>query len=127
MHPRVNLADYLANLDRFRIEAEAPGIPIVFLTRPHKLAPAALGKDPTWQGAVPRYNAALTASARRRGLPLIDVQRAFEKLPTALFSDECHFTPQGYQRMAQLVRDGLLEDRDGLLRLAGEVSTVPVP
>ena len=46
VHPRVDLADYLANLDRFRTEAEAHGIPIVFLTRPHKLAPADLGKDP---------------------------------------------------------------------------------
>jgi lysophospholipase L1-like esterase len=126
-NPRVDLADYLANLDRFRAEAQARGIPIVFLTRPHKLAPADLGRDPTWRAAVPRYNAALTAWARRRGLPLIDVQRGFERLPTSLFSDECHFTHEGYRRMAQLVRDELLEEPDDLLRLAGRLTMAPAP
>ena len=127
VHPRVDLADYLANLDRFRTEADARGIPIVFLTRPHKLAPADLGKDPTWRSSVPRYNAALIAWARRRRVPVIDVQRAFEELPTSLFTDECHFTPQGYQRMAQLVHDRLVENPNNILRLAGEPFPMPVP
>jgi lysophospholipase L1-like esterase len=125
VHPRVDIADYLANLDRFHTEAEARGIPIVFLTRPHKLPPHVLGKVPTWRGSVPRYNAALTAWARSRRLPLIDVQYAFEKLPISLFSDECHFTPQGYQRMAQLVCDRLLENPDETLRLAADLSLTP--
>ncbi len=126
VHPRVNIADYLANLDRFHTEAEARGIPIVFLTRPHKLRSDVLGKVPTWRGSVPRYNAALTDWARSRRLPLIDVQRTFEKLPTSLFSDECHFTPQGYQRMAQLVCDRLLENPDDTLRLASDRSPTPL-
>ena len=75
---------------------------------------------------MPRYNAALTDWTRSRRLPLIDVQRVFEELPTSLFSDECHFTPQGYQRMAELVRDRLLEKPDDLLRLAGDLS-LPTP
>src|SRR5262249_44376545 len=91
-HPRVSVDDYLANCERFRAEAEARGIRDGFLTRPHKLAPEALGCDPTWRRTVPQYNAALTAWAARRHVPLIDAHRAFERLPTSLFSDECHFT-----------------------------------
>jgi lysophospholipase L1-like esterase len=120
--PRVSVADYLANLERFRAEAEARGIPIVFFSRPHQLEPATLSRDPTWRGSVPRYNAALTAWAASRGVPLIDAQRFFKSLPSSLFSDECHLTPQGYQRMAELVRDRLVESHVGLLRLAGERS-----
>ena len=61
--PRVSIDDYLANLDRFRDEAQRRGIPIVFLTRAHKVPPAELSQNPTWRGTVPRYNAALTAWA----------------------------------------------------------------
>jgi lysophospholipase L1-like esterase len=101
----VSLEDYLANLDRFREEAQARSISIVFLTRAHKLAPAVLRQNPTWRRTVPGYNAALVDWARRRDVPLIDVQGHFAQLSTTLFSDECHFTPEGYRRMAELVRD----------------------
>jgi lysophospholipase L1-like esterase len=106
-HPRVSLEDYLANLDRFREEAQARGISIVFLTRAHKLAPAVLRQNPTWRGIVPDYNAALVDWARRRDVSLIDVQGHFAQLSNTLFSDECHFTPEGYRRMAELVLDRL--------------------
>ncbi|MHB1559434.1 MAG: SGNH/GDSL hydrolase family protein [Isosphaeraceae bacterium] len=117
-HPRVSVEDYLANLERFRSAAEARGIPIVFLTRPHKLAPAALRQDPTWRGSVPAYNTALSAWAAGRGLPLIDAQQSFEQLPSSLFSDECHFTPEGNRQMAEMIRGRLLEGPQGILRLA---------
>jgi lysophospholipase L1-like esterase len=123
VHPRVSVEDYLANLERFRTEAEARGIPIVFLTRPHKLAPAVLSRDPTWRGSVPRYNAALTAWAARRNIALIDAQRRFEQLPPALFADECHFTPQGYRRLAELVRDRLRPGPDNPLGIVLSPST----
>ena len=97
--------DYLANMDRFRTEAARRGIPIAFLTRPHKLPPDELSKNPTWRGSVPGYNAALAAWGRARNVPVLDAQHYFEQLPPELFSDECHFTPQGYERMARLVRD----------------------
>jgi len=106
-HPRVSIDDYLANLERFRTEAECRGIPIVFLTRPHKIPPRELSKNPTWRGSVPRYNAALVEWAARRNVAVLDVQRIFERLPPALFSDECHFTPQGYERMGELVHEQL--------------------
>jgi lysophospholipase L1-like esterase len=116
-HPRVSLEDYLANLDRFRTEALARGIPIVFLTRPHKLSPAVLSHDPTWRGTVPGYNGALVAWAQSRGVSLIDVQHLFEELPSTLFSDECHFTPEGYQRLAELIRDRLRPGPDHALHV----------
>ena len=112
-HPRVSIDDYLANLERFRSEALARDIPIVFLTRPHKLSPDELSKNPSWRGSVPRYNAALVDWAKRRDVPVLDVQHYFEQLSPALFSDECHFTREGYQRMGELVRDHLVNRRDG--------------
>ena len=115
--PRVSVEDYLANMERFRVEAARRGIPIAFLTRPHKLAPAELSKNPTWRGAVPRYNAALVAWGASQGVPVLDAQEYFEQLPADLFSDECHFTPQGYERMARLVHDELVAEKQGLPRV----------
>ncbi len=62
--PRVNLADYLANLERFRVEANARGIPIVFLTRPHRLPAVKQAQLGGWRGSVTRYNAATLDWAR---------------------------------------------------------------
>jgi lysophospholipase L1-like esterase len=112
-NPRVSVDDYLANLDRFRAEALARGIPIVFLTRPHKLAPAELRKNPSWRGSVPRYNASLCDWAKTRDVPVIDVQKHFEQLSPALFADECHLSREGYQQMGELVRDYLVTRQDG--------------
>jgi lysophospholipase L1-like esterase len=120
VQPRVSLEDYLANLERFRAEAEARDIPILFLTRPHKLAPPVLSRDPTWRASVPRYNAALRAWAARRDVPLIDAQHLFAELPASLFTDECHFTPEGYQRMGELVYSSLADGPRRMIRLAVE-------
>ena len=111
--PRVSVEDYLANMDRFRTEAARRGIAITFLTRPHKLAPGELSKNSTWRGSVPKYNEALCAWGREHGVPVIDAQHYFAQLSTDLFSDECHFTPQGYERMAQMVEAEVLEGRGG--------------
>jgi lysophospholipase L1-like esterase len=112
--PRVSVEDYLANMDRFRTEAARRGIAITYLTRPHKLAPEELSKNPTWRGSVPKYNEALRAWGRERNVPVIDAQRYFAQLSTDLFSDECHFTPQGYERMARMVQAEVLEGKTGL-------------
>jgi lysophospholipase L1-like esterase len=112
-HPRVSVEDYLANLDQFRGEATDRGIPIAVLTRPHKLPPDVLSKDTTWRGSVPKYNGALIDWAQHQNVPVIDVQRFFERLPNTLFSDECHLTIQGYQHMAELIRDQLVSNPDG--------------
>jgi lysophospholipase L1-like esterase len=114
-HPRVSIDDYLANLDRFRAEAQARGIAIIFLTRPHKMPVAELRSHPTWRHSVPDYNAALVEWSQERGASLIDVQRHFESLPDEVFSDECHFTPTGYQLMAELIRDHVAAGADGSL------------
>ena len=102
----MSVEDYLANMDRFRTEAARRGISIAFLTRPHKLAPEELSKNSTWRGSVPQYNEALRAWGRASNVPVLDAQHYFEQLSTDLFSDECHFTPQGYERMAQMVASG---------------------
>jgi len=115
---RVSVEDYLANLEQFRLEAQARGIPIAFLTRPHRCPPVELSKNSTWRGSVPAYNAALVRWARKNGAVLLDVQGTFERLPSTLFADECHFTPQGYEQMGRLVHAQLLKMSNGPLRLA---------
>jgi lysophospholipase L1-like esterase len=117
-NPRVTVEDYLTNLERFRAEAHNRGIPIAVLTRPHKLPPEALSQDTTWRGLVPKYNTALIDWAQHRDVPVIDVQRFFQQLPGSLFSDECHLTTQGYQRMAERVRDQLVSNPYGSPPLA---------
>jgi lysophospholipase L1-like esterase len=114
--PRVSIDDYLTNLDRFRAEARSRGIPIAFLTRPHRLPADELRQKPGWRNSVPEYNAALRAWARRHHVPLIDAQDYFEQLSPALFVDECHFIPQGYQILAELVGDRMVTGADGSLR-----------
>jgi lysophospholipase L1-like esterase len=116
VQPRVSVEEYLANLEGFRTEALARGIPIVFLTRPHKLPPEELSKQATWRKSVPRYNAALVDWARKHDVCVLDVQRCFESLSPALFCDECHLTPEGYQRLGDLVCDRLVTGPAGLIR-----------
>ncbi len=112
--PRVSVDDYLANLERFRAEAARRKIPIVFVTRPHKLDPRALAQSPGWRADVPGYNDALRKWADANHLPLVDAQAHFERLSPDLFSDECHFVPAGYQEMGKLIAD-VLTARPGLL------------
>ena len=50
---------------------------------------------------MPSYNAALRAWTMERGLPLLDVEALFESLGAANFSDECHFTMDGYRTLAE--------------------------
>jgi len=114
-NPRVSIEEYLSNLDRFRAEAEARDIPIVFLTRPHLASQSALRQTQTWRRHVPEYNAALVSWARIKNLAMIDVQAFFEQQPASLFSDECHFFASGYQRMAELVKDRLFIGPDALM------------
>jgi lysophospholipase L1-like esterase len=111
--PRVSVSDYLVNMDRFRTEAARRGIAIAYLTRPHMLPPEELSRNATWRGSVPKYNVALREWGRANNVPVLDVQRYFEQLPPEIFSDECHFTPAGYERMAKLVRDELVNATQG--------------
>jgi lysophospholipase L1-like esterase len=119
-HPRVSLEDYVSNMERFQAEAEARGIPVAFLTRPHKMPVSLLAKDSTWRGSVPAYNEALRSWTKRRGVPLIDLEQAFEAMPSELFSDECHFTPAGYEKMAEMVRARLEIGPAGVVEFAGD-------
>jgi lysophospholipase L1-like esterase len=119
-NPRVSIPDYLANLDRFRSEAQSRGIPIVFLTRPHLASADAIRTNPTWRRHVPEYNQALVSWSRENQIPLIDAQAYFEKQPATLFSDECHFYPEGYEQLAKLVSNRLFNGPDAWFRLEGD-------
>jgi hypothetical protein len=75
---------------------------------------------------VPEYNDALRTWAAGNRLPVIDAQAFFERQPTALFSDECHFFPPGYEKMAELVRDRLVAGPDPYFAVAaGRDALVP--
>jgi lysophospholipase L1-like esterase len=121
--PRVSVPDYLANMDRFRTEAARRGIAIAYLTRPHKLPPDELSRNATWRGSVPKYNEALRTWGQLSNVPVLDAQHFFEQLPQDLFSDECHFTPQGYERMAKLVREEIVAAKRGLPQAAHRQAT----
>jgi lysophospholipase L1-like esterase len=129
--PRVSINDYLANLERFRAEAQLRGMRVVFLTRPHKIPADELKKSPSWRGFVPRYNDALVEWAKEQKVALLDIQGIFEQLSPDLFSDECHFTPTGYRRMAELIRDHLLDGPAAAgtqpLLVKADAETTPTP
>lgn len=118
--PRVSREDYLANLDRFQREAQKRGVPILFMTRPHKLEPQVLAQNPGWRGLVPSYNDALREWARDRGAPLIDAQAYFQRLSPDLFSDECHFWPAGYEALARLVAGAIHPRPDGSIEVGAQ-------
>jgi lysophospholipase L1-like esterase len=121
--PRVSVDDYLVNMERFHTEAARRGITITYLTRPHRLSPGELSRNATWRGSVPRYNEALREWGRANKVAVLDVQRYFEQLPQDLFSDECHFTPQGYERMAKLVSEELATAKSGLPHVLEQQAT----
>jgi lysophospholipase L1-like esterase len=112
--PRVEPADYSANLAAFIDTAAAHGGRVALLTRPHREPePALVAQTDNWRRDVPAYNRIVRRLAGEQGAILIDVQRRFAGRPE-LFVDECHFTPDGQQQMAglierQLSRRGLLE------------------
>jgi lysophospholipase L1-like esterase len=76
-----------------------------------------LAKDPTWRGAVPAYNQALREWTNSHGVPLVDLEREFEDLPSELFLDECHFVPSGYQKLAEIVAGRLELASGGIVRV----------
>jgi len=104
---RVPLTDYRANLREFQTVSRAHGADLVLLTRPHRDGDELLAtRAPNWRAEVPSYNDAVRELSAGIGATLIDVERAFEGR-AELFVDECHFAPDGHQRMAELVRDEL--------------------
>jgi lysophospholipase L1-like esterase len=112
--PRVELSNYVANLRGFVALGREHGAAVVLLTRPHRETVAQLlALAPQWLSGVPEYNDAVRRVGREEGVPVIDVQRAFAEGPPDLFADACHFTLEGHEVMARLVRDEL--QRLGLL------------
>ena len=101
--PRVSPEDYRDNLRGFSLDAGMRGIPIVFLTRPHRESRRQLTQmRNNWRSQVPLYNHELRRFAQRSGMPMIDVRKAFSNRQDA-FIDECRFTLAGHRQMAQLV------------------------
>ena len=117
---RVSEADYAANLRAFGQVARAHGAQAVLLTRPYRLPTATLLASDGWRRNVPRYNQRLLTLSTEQGIPAVDVQAAFENAED-LFADECHFTPEGHQKMAVLVADALIAT--GVVAAAGSMAT----
>ena len=124
VRPRVSLEDYLANLEQFEVEARKRGVPILFMTRPHKLEPRELAQNPGWRGLVPSYNDALRKWARDRHAPLVDAQAYFQQQPAEVFVDECHFWPAGYEALARLVASAIHARPDGSIEVGAEAVAV---
>ena len=101
---RVPLADYLANLQAFYEMGREHGADVVLLTRPHRGPRAELAKvDHNWRGKIPLYNRALKELGASRGIPVVDVQDYFERHHPEAFYDDCHFTLEGHELMAEML------------------------
>lgn len=100
--PRVSPGDFAANLRGFVVTTRQRGAVPVLLTRPHRPPSAVLAPGQTWRRQVPSYNAEVLRVAAELDVLAVDVDRFSEGKPE-LFSDECHFTAQGHEEMAQLL------------------------
>ena len=102
--PRVPLEDYLENLESFLDVGEAHDVDVVLMTRPHLMPRAELAKvDTNWRGQIPLYNRSLLELSERLDTPAIDVQDYFERNYPDHFYDDCHFTLEGHERMAEML------------------------
>jgi len=101
---RVSLNEYRENLESMVHLAQAHEVQLVFLSRPY------IGSMPRvirWKSYAHLYNAVTAEVAERHGLPLIDFYHLF-KNKDQLFSDESHFTEEGHQIAAGIVREHVL-------------------
>ncbi|MDD5556043.1 MAG: SGNH/GDSL hydrolase family protein [bacterium] len=112
--PRVSPEDYLANMAGFLETARRHGAAAVLLTRP--AVPDGIMR-PDFLARVEAGNEALIAFGAKEGAHVLDVAGAFRALPPSLFADECHFSPDGQWRMAELLCAFL--DLNGLVPPAG--------
>jgi lysophospholipase L1-like esterase len=113
--PRVALGDYLANMAGFLETAHRHGAAVVLLTRPHAAA-----RDqvlPDYLPAVVRCNKELLGFAGRERARAVDIAGAFGSMPSSLFADSCHFSPEGHREMAELLCSYLEEN--GLIPVIG--------
>ena len=107
--PRVPLDHYLDNLQSFLDTGREHGSHVVLLTRPHFGPQAELAKvDHNWRGQIPRYNRSLLQLGERRGALTVDVQGYFESHHPNAFYDDCHFTLEGHERMAEMLVEEFL-------------------
>ena len=105
---RVSLEDYLSNMEGFRETAEQYGARVVYLTRPHREPVERMKRiQNNWRGEVPSYNEALVGFGRDKDELVVDVQAAFEDRFPDAFVDECHFTQEGHEKMAELLFERL--------------------
>jgi lysophospholipase L1-like esterase len=101
---RVPIEDYLDNMEGFLEAAGEHGARVVYLTRPHRESTERMKQiNDNWRGEVPQYNEALVRFGRDEGALVVDVQGVFEERFPGAFVDECHFTPEGHQAMAELL------------------------
>lgn len=117
--PRVSLEDYRANLQSFLELARASSVVPVFLTRPHIYERERARRATNMRGRVPDYNDTLLQFASDTGAPMIDVRRHFgaeARDLSELFIDDCHFSSDGSQDMAEF-----------LLRRLTEMALLPAP
>jgi len=110
--PRVAVEDYAANLSSFLDHGKQHDVLVVLLTRPHLASVSDLKKQPGWRSKIPSYNDALVTFAREKKVPLVDVGAHFASR-LEQFSDECHFTAEGHEKMARLLSDELSRLLDG--------------
>jgi len=111
---QVELADYESNLRKIvaRLKQESD-IAVVFATTTPILDQRHAGRKATFdrcEADVQRYNAAAIAVMHEAGVPVHDLHALVEQEgpATMLGPDGTHYTPQGYERLAEAVADCVL-------------------
>jgi len=100
---RVSIQDYVLNMKGFLNTANENGAKIVFLTRPYRT----IRLD--WHQKASLYNKELLAFGKQNNALVINIQEIFNKSYPDMFVDECHFSLEGYKKMALILYSELLD------------------
>ncbi len=108
---RVSLKDYERNLVKIIDLAEDNDIKLIFLTRPfiYNWEGEKENADPfKWKSYGPGYNNITCSAAKEHNIICFDVYSEFDG-KKELFTDESHFTQEGYEIMANYIYEKLVE------------------
>lgn len=96
------------NLRAFVGVAQALDVPLVLATWTHDARAAE--RLPWWVNAVAEHNDIIRQIAEDTGTPLLDLAQSDLSKDPALWGDDSHFIPAGYERQARLIEGFLLEN-----------------
>ncbi len=104
--PRVSIEEYKNNLDEIIRIAKERNIRVVLLTRPFTDIQGESHDELWWKNFAADYNAATKDVGKRNGALVVDLAGYFED-KNKYYADEAHFTKEGHQLAARVIRDAI--------------------